>query len=70
MHISRTPMQADEEGWRALAAVARDCLHAVAAIERGVAERGSEELFDASLVVLLFEARPFSDGPARPPRSG
>jgi hypothetical protein len=65
MHMSRTPMKLDEEGWRALAAVARDCLQAVVAIERGVAERGSDELFDAGLVVLLFEARPFSDGPAR-----
>jgi DNA-binding transcriptional ArsR family regulator len=66
MHMSRTPIRVDEPGWRALAGAARDWLGAVEEIEREVAGRGAEALFDAGLVVLLFEAKPFSDGP--PPR--
>jgi DNA-binding transcriptional ArsR family regulator len=65
VHMSRTPIRVDEEGWRALSGTARDCLRAVAAIEREVAERGSQQLFDAGFVVLLFEAKPFSDEPAQ-----
>jgi hypothetical protein len=70
VHISRTPLRVDEAGWRTLAASAKDWLETAAAIERDVAERGSDELFDAGLVILLFEAKPFSEPPARPPRSG
>jgi DNA-binding transcriptional ArsR family regulator len=66
-HLSRTPMLVDQAGWEALAAAAKEWLRAVDQIERDVAERGSDELFDAGLVVLLFEAKPFSDGPPRPP---
>jgi DNA-binding transcriptional ArsR family regulator len=65
VHISRTPVRVDEQGWAALAGAARDWLRAVAAVECEVVERGSDELFDAGVVILLFEARPFSDGPAR-----
>jgi len=64
-HISRTHVRVDEVGWRALADAARESLRTVAAIERDVAERGADELFDAGLVMLLFEARPFSEPPAR-----
>lgn len=64
-HLSRTPIRVDEAGWRALAASALAWLRAVDAIEREVAARGSDELFDAGLVLLLFEAKPFSDGPRR-----
>jgi DNA-binding transcriptional ArsR family regulator len=67
-HFSRTPLLVDEAGWQALAEAAKGWLDAVAAIERDVADRGSDRLFDAGLVLLLFEARPFSDGPA-PPRA-
>jgi DNA-binding transcriptional ArsR family regulator len=69
-HLSRTPIRVDETGWRALAAAAMDWLRAVDAIEAEAAERGSADLFDAGLVLLLFEARPFSEPRARPPRSG
>jgi DNA-binding transcriptional ArsR family regulator len=69
-HFSRTPLLVDQAGWERLAAAAKDWLQSAAAIEREVAERGSEELFDAGLVLMLFEAKPFSDGPARPPRNG
>jgi hypothetical protein len=69
-HFTRTPLHVDQAGWEALAATARDWLRAVAEIERDVAERGSDELFDAGLVVLLFEARPFSEGPAEPRARG
>jgi DNA-binding transcriptional ArsR family regulator len=69
-HLSRTPLRLDEAGWKALAAADDEWLREVAAIERDVAERGSEELFDAGLVVLLFEAKPFSEGPVEPPARG
>jgi DNA-binding transcriptional ArsR family regulator len=68
-HLSRTPLRLDEAGWRALAAAAMGWLEDVAAIERDVSQRGSGELFDAGLVLMLFEARPFSRRPSRPPRS-
>jgi DNA-binding transcriptional ArsR family regulator len=66
-HLSRTPIRVDEAGWRALAAAAMDWLRAVDAIESEVAERGSHELFDAGLVLMLFEAKPFSDARVRQP---
>jgi DNA-binding transcriptional ArsR family regulator len=69
-HFSRTTLRVDEDGWKALAHTTREWLRAVDAIERDVAERGSEELFDAGLVVLLFEASPFSERAVRPPPSG
>jgi DNA-binding transcriptional ArsR family regulator len=67
-HFSRTPLLVDEIGWRALADAARDWLETAAQIERDSAERGADELFDAGLVMLLFEALPFSEE-ARPPPS-
>jgi DNA-binding transcriptional ArsR family regulator len=69
-HFTRTPLRLDEAGWRKLAAATQDWLRIAASIEREVAERGSEEKFDAALVILLFEAKPFSDAAARPPRRG
>lgn len=69
-HVSRTPLRVDEPGWAALSAAAGDWLRTAEAIERDVAARGSDQLFDAGLVMLLFEARPFSDGPARPRANG
>jgi DNA-binding transcriptional ArsR family regulator len=64
-HLTRTPLRLDEAGWKKLAAATKEWLRTVAAIEREVAERGTRELFDAGLVVLLFEATPFSDERAR-----
>jgi DNA-binding transcriptional ArsR family regulator len=65
-HFTRTPLRVDDPGWQALAAATEDWLRAVDVIEREVARRGSDELFDAGLVILLFEAKPFSEPPARP----
>ena len=69
-HFTRTPLRLDEPGWHALAAATKEWLRIVDAIEREVAERNPGELLDAGLVILLFEAQPFSDPPAPPPRSG
>jgi DNA-binding transcriptional ArsR family regulator len=69
-HFTRTPMRLDEPGWHKLAAATKVWLRTADEIEREVGERGSEELFDAGLVLLLFEAKPFSERAARPPRSG
>jgi DNA-binding transcriptional ArsR family regulator len=62
-HFSRTPLVVDEIGWRALAEAARGWLETAAKIEGESAERGSDERFDAGLVMFLFEATPFSDPP-------
>lgn len=70
VHISRSPVRVDEAGWRALAEAAMDCFGAAAEIERAVEERESDARFEAGLVILLFEATPFSDGPVRPPQRG
>lgn len=59
-HFSRTALRVDEEGWTALAVAAMDHLRRIAAIEREVQARGSNECFDAGVVILVFEARPFS----------
>ena len=69
-HFSRTPLLVDEIGWRALADAARGWLETAAQIERDAALRGTNELFDAGLVMFLFEAQPFSEPEVRPPRSG
>jgi DNA-binding transcriptional ArsR family regulator len=66
-HLSRTPIRVDEAGWKSLTAAAMEWLRAVDAIEQEVAERGSADLFDAGLVLMLFEARPFGE---RRPREG
>jgi DNA-binding transcriptional ArsR family regulator len=69
-HFTRTPLRLDEPGWRKLAAATKDWLRIAASIEREVAERQPDELFDAGLVIMLFEAKPFSEVPVRRPRRG
>jgi hypothetical protein len=69
-HFSRTPMRVDETGWRALSEAAKGWLETAAQIERDSARRGSDELFDAGLVMFLFEAKPFSEPDEPPPPSG
>jgi DNA-binding transcriptional ArsR family regulator len=69
-HLTRTPLRLDEDGWRELAEETKQWLRAIAAIERKVAERGSQELFDAGVVILLFEAQPFSDAVEREGQDG
>jgi DNA-binding transcriptional ArsR family regulator len=69
-HFTRTPLRLDEPGWHKLAAATQDWLRIATSIEREVVERGSEELFDAGLVMLLFEAKPFSEPDEPLPPSG
>ncbi len=59
-HFSRWTLKVDEEGWHELAEVAMDWVRQAMAIEARAAERRTGSL-DAGLVVLLFEALPFSD---------
>jgi DNA-binding transcriptional ArsR family regulator len=69
-HFTRTPLRLDERGWQTLAAATKDWLRTAARVEREAAERGAGELFDAGVVILLFEARPFSDAPTPGPVRG
>ena len=63
-HITRTAMRLDREGWERLAGVLMDTLRAVAEIEEDVKERERSgepvELENVGLVMMLFEALPFS----------
>ncbi len=68
-HITRTALRLDREGWERLAASLRRVLEEVAEIEAGVEERRTKgdagELEDVGLVMMLFQALPFS-GPREP----
>jgi hypothetical protein len=63
-HITRTAMRLDREGWERLAEVLLGALREVADIEEDVRTRHAEgeagELEDVGLVMMLFEALPFS----------
>jgi DNA-binding transcriptional ArsR family regulator len=63
-HITRTALRLDREGWERLAASLRRVLEEVAEIEAGVEERRAKpdagELEDVGLVMMLFQALPFS----------
>jgi DNA-binding transcriptional ArsR family regulator len=65
-HFTRWSLKVDEEGWRELSESAADWVEKAIAIEARAAQRGADS-FDAGLVVLLFEALPFSDPPAKTP---
>ncbi|MGO9754783.1 MAG: helix-turn-helix domain-containing protein [Solirubrobacteraceae bacterium] len=61
--LRRTSLKLDEEGWSELAEASKAWLQETARIERDAAERLAEDsgaALDAGLVVLLFEALPFS----------
>jgi DNA-binding transcriptional ArsR family regulator len=60
-HFTRTPVRVDARGWDELTAAARAWLGTVARIEQDVAERAPADTFEAGVVLLVFEARPFSD---------
>jgi hypothetical protein len=68
-HITRTALRLDREGWERLAEVLLEALGAVSEIEEDVRTRHAEgtagELEDVGLVMMLFEALPFS-GPHAP----
>jgi DNA-binding transcriptional ArsR family regulator len=63
-HITRTALRLDRQGWERLAEVLMDALREVAEIEEDVRARHVEgtggELEDVGLVMMLFEAVPFS----------
>jgi DNA-binding transcriptional ArsR family regulator len=71
-HITRTAMKLDERGWSQLAAATKKWLAEAERIEndaRKRLERGAEAM-DAGLVMMLFEALPFSRRNAQPANSG
>jgi hypothetical protein len=63
-HITRTAMRLDRQGWERLAEVLLEALREVAEIEEDVRARHAggeaDELEDVGLVMMLFEALPFS----------
>ncbi len=61
-HFTRTPLRLDEQGWSDLAQATRAWLAQAEQIERECAERDAGPALDAGLVILLFEALPFSAG--------
>jgi DNA-binding transcriptional ArsR family regulator len=72
-HLTRTAMRLDERGWDELAAACARLLEDVARIESDVAERIEDdpdtETLDAGLVLMHFEALPFSDRSPAPARA-
>ncbi|MGO9901466.1 MAG: helix-turn-helix domain-containing protein [Solirubrobacteraceae bacterium] len=68
--FSRKSLKLDQEGWSELAQASKTWLQETVRIERDAAERLAEDpgaAFDAGLVILFFEALPFS---AEPPLAG
>jgi hypothetical protein len=63
-HFTRWTLKLDEEGWRELAEAVKGWVEQAVAIEARAAGRTGDS-FDAGLVLLLFEALPFSDPPAK-----
>ncbi len=66
-HFTRTALKLDEDGWDEMAAVTKTWLEQVSDIEarsKNRIKRTGEQVFDAGLVILFFEAVPFFDAPA------
>ena len=65
-HVTRTALQLDDQGWERLADLLHGVLGELESIERDVAARQAGEdappLERAGLVMMLFEAQPFSAG--------
>jgi DNA-binding transcriptional ArsR family regulator len=67
-HVTRTALRMDAEGWQQLATLLMSVLGDVARIEQGVAQRLASgearecDLEDIGLVIMLFQALPFSAG--------
>ena len=63
-HLTRTALRLDRSGWDRLSRALRAVLEAVAEIEEELRRRSAAgeklELADVGLVIMLFEARPFS----------
>ena len=65
-HFTRTALKLDEEGWKEMAAVTNTWLEQASDIEarsKKRIKRTGEQVFDAGLVILFFEAVPFFDAP-------
>ena len=62
--FTRWTLKVDEEGWGELADSVKRWIDQAVAIEARAAERAGDS-FHAGLVLLLFEALPFSDTPAQ-----
>jgi DNA-binding transcriptional ArsR family regulator len=65
-HFTRTALKLDEDGWAEIAAVTKTWLAQVDEIEARTKKRikrTGEQVFDAGLVILFFEAVPFFDAP-------
>jgi DNA-binding transcriptional ArsR family regulator len=65
-HFTRTALKLDEEGWEEMAAVTKTWLEQASDIEmrsKKRIKRTGEQVFDAGLVILFFEAVPFFDAP-------
>jgi DNA-binding transcriptional ArsR family regulator len=70
-HFTTTPLKLDADGWRRLAKATKTWLEQTAQIEHDAAERLAKDphsAIDVGLVILLFEALPFSADP--PPSNG
>jgi len=66
-HFTRTALKLDEEGWGEMVEATRQWLEQVRDIEQRTQKRikrTGEQVFDAGLVILFFEAVPFFDAPA------
>jgi len=72
-HFTRTPLKLDKQGWTDLARASKQWLRETARIEKASARRLNADpdvAIDVGLVILLFEALPFSadvsSSPKRP----
>lgn len=72
-HATRTALRLDERGWQELAAACAKLLEQVARIEASAKKRldksDCDNIKDVGLVVMMFEALPFSKMPAVEPSS-
>jgi hypothetical protein len=59
-HMTRTALKLDEKGWQQLVKAYEKLLSEIARIEAGVEKRKPHELDDVGVVLMLFEALPFS----------
>jgi DNA-binding transcriptional ArsR family regulator len=63
-HLTRTALKIDRKGWERISASLLDVLRAVAEVEQDVRDRQAAgeavELEDVGLVLMLFQALPFS----------
>jgi DNA-binding transcriptional ArsR family regulator len=73
-HVTRTALRLDAEGWEQLAGSLRRVLEEVSEIEAGVRDREAQgaagELEDVGLVLMQFQAMPFSRTRPAPPHDG